>query len=88
MEKHMRFTTTIGEHFPVDIDAELDSTGDIADIKVFSTETGQDVTDLIYGTFVWDSAWCKAQDFAATDSHVRAARIHAAHQWAQPRWAA
>jgi hypothetical protein len=84
----MRFTTTLGDGFQALIEADLDIDGDIADLKVFSAETGQDISALIYGSCVWDEAWCKAQDATANDSHVYAARIKAAVEWNQPRWMA
>lgn len=56
-----RFQTTLNENFPVLIEYELDSTGDISEVEVTSLATGQNVNDLILGTFVWDEAWSAAE---------------------------
>ena len=56
-----KFQAIINDGFPVLIEYEIDSTGDISEITVTSHATGQELNDLIYGTFVWDEAWNAAE---------------------------
>lgn len=57
----MRITATLGEGFNVFIEIE-ENDGDVSDIKVFSANTGEDVTDLIsYSSTAWEHAWDMAE---------------------------
>ncbi len=51
---------SIGEGFEVFIHF-ADDGEDVTDVKVFSAKTGEEVTDLIYGTTVWNEAWGYAE---------------------------
>ena len=53
--------TTLGESFKAIINIEIDQDGDVSDVEVFSQETGQNLTDLIYGSSAWDQAWSIAE---------------------------
>jgi hypothetical protein len=52
---------TLGENFKALINVEIDQTGDVSDVEVFSQETGQNLTGLIYGSAAWDQAWSIAE---------------------------
>ena len=50
--------TTLGEGFDARITYDVDEDGEVEDVKVFSAETGQDLTDLLaYTGQLWDQAW-------------------------------
>ena len=53
--------TTLGESFKAIINIEIDQDGDVSDVEVFSQETGQNLTNLIYGSSAWDQAWSIAE---------------------------
>lgn len=59
----MRLEAKLGEYFPVYLEYEADAE-EVTSLKVFSKKTGEEVTDLIFGTSVWDEAW------SAADRHL------------------
>ena len=55
-------TSTLGEGFSARIEYDVDEDGEVEDVKVFSAETGQDLTDLLaYTGQLWDQAWNAAE---------------------------
>ena len=68
-------TSTLGEGFAARIEYDVDEDGEVEDVKVFSAETGQDLTDLLaYTGQLWDQAWNAAERHMLAQPITRSAR--------------
>lgn len=68
-------TATLGEGFAARIEYDVDEDGEVEDVKVFSAETGQDLTDLLaYTGQLWDQAWNAAERHMLAQPVTRTAR--------------
>lgn len=68
-------TATLGEGFATSIEYDVDIDGDISDVKVYSAETGQDLTNLLaYTGQLWDQAWSAAERHMLSQPITRNAR--------------
>lgn len=68
-------TATLGEGFAARIEYDVDIDGDISDVKIYSAETGQDLTDLLaYTGQLWDQAWNAAERHMLAQPITRSAR--------------
>ena len=59
------FNATLGEKFPVAIWYEFDQEGDTT-LEIKSASTGEDLTDLLWGSSLWLEAEKKANAHAAS----------------------
>lgn len=75
-------TATLGEGFSARIEYDVDEDGEVEDVKVFSAETGQDLTDLLCGSKPYEQAWDAAERFAASMPPTLATRRAAANDMA------
>ena len=63
------------EGFAARIEYDVDEDGEVEDVKVFSAETGQDLTDLLaYTGQIWDQAWNAAERHMLDQPVTRKAR--------------
>lgn len=68
-------TATLGEGFSARVEYSVDIDGDISDVKIYSAETGQDLTDLLaYTGQLWDQAWSAAERHMLAQPITRHAR--------------
>ena len=56
------FVANLGDGFIVSIWYSLDNEGDVDDLEVKSSTTGESLDDLIYGSSLWDQAAKKAEE--------------------------
>lgn len=56
------FVANLGDGFVASIWYSLDNEGDVDNLEVKSSTTGESLDDLIYGSSLWDQATEKAEE--------------------------